>query len=335
MPPPTPGCRTPPGGETDPSPQREPEDPGHSPPGRQGDGNGDDSPSSSGDGENNGDGENSGDRENNGDGENSGDKGNSGNGNSLEGNGSGGDSQNGDVDNDDGDKESQRNGLGACSMPSSQKGDASTEDQTSQAEEIPAKKTGKTGTPVAQPPGKGASKRKGKKPCHKFPGFLQARAQYTSPCLRKAIRYLNVNRKKPVLYLHPIHKQVAGKEALQNVGYSYRSWEPAHEARKEGCLVRIGQFQPGVMALREIRHYQKSSMLLIRKLPFQRLVREIAQDFKTNLRFQSAAILCLQEAAEAYLVGLFKDTNLCTIHAKRVMITPKDLQLSRHIRRER
>ena len=89
------------------------------------------------------------------------------------------------------------------------------------------------------------------------------------------------------------------------------------------------------MALHEIRHYQKSSALLIRKLPFQRLVREIAQDFKMNLRFQSVAILCLQEAAEAYLVGLFEDTNLCAIHAKRVTITPKDLQLARPIRGER
>ena len=88
-----------------------------------------------------------------------------------------------------------------------------------------------------------------------------------------------------MLYLHPIHKAVAGKEALQNVGYSHRSWERAHEARRDGRLVRIGRFRPGVMALREIRHYQKSSALLIRKLPFQRLVREIAQDFKTDLRF--------------------------------------------------
>ena len=149
------------------------------------------------------------------------------------------------------------------------------------------------------------------------------------------MRYPNVNRKKPVLYLHPIHKEVAGKEALQNVGYSHRSWERAHEARRDGRLVRVGRFRPGVMALREIRHYQKSSALLIRKLPFQRLVREIAQDFKMNLRFQSAAILCLQEAAEAYLVRLFEDTNLCTIHAKRVTITPKDLQLARRICGER
>ena len=57
--------------------------------------------------------------------------------------------------------------------------------------------------------------------------------------------------------------------------------------------------------------YQKSIELLIRKLPFQRLVREIAQDFKTDLRFQSSAVMALQEASEAYLVGLFEDTNLC------------------------
>ena len=91
----------------------------------------------------------------------------------------------------------------------------------------------------------------------------------------------------------------------------------------------------GTVALREIRKYQKSTDLLIRKLPFQRLVREIAQDFKTDLRFQSSAVLALQEAAEAYLVGLFEDTNLCAIHAKRVTIMPKDIQLARRIRGER
>ncbi|KAH0907594.1 hypothetical protein HID58_039421 [Brassica napus] len=92
------------------------------------------------------------------------------------------------------------------------------------------------------------------------------------------------------------------------------------------------QFRPGTVALREIRKYQKSTELLIRKLPFQRLVREIAQDFKTDLRFQSSAVAALQEAAEAYLVGLFEDTNLCAIHAKRVTIMPKDIQLARRIR---
>uniref|UniRef100_A0A8C5TWF0 Core Histone H2A/H2B/H3 domain-containing protein n=1 Tax=Malurus cyaneus samueli TaxID=2593467 RepID=A0A8C5TWF0_9PASS len=94
------------------------------------------------------------------------------------------------------------------------------------------------------------------------------------------------------------------------------------------------RYRPGTVALREIRRYQKSTELLIRKLPFQRLVREIAQDFKTDLRFQSSAVMALQEASEAYLVGLFEDTNLCAIHAKRVTIMPKDIQLARRIRGE-
>jgi histone H3 len=93
--------------------------------------------------------------------------------------------------------------------------------------------------------------------------------------------------------------------------------------------------RPGTVALREIRRYQKSTELLIRKLPFQRLVREIAQDFKADLRFQSSAIGALQEASEAYLVGLFEDTNLAAIHAKRVTIQPKDIQLARRLRGER
>lgn len=92
---------------------------------------------------------------------------------------------------------------------------------------------------------------------------------------------------------------------------------------------------PGTVALREIRRYQKSTELLIRKLPFQRLVREIAQDFKSDLRFQSSAIGALQESVEAYLVSLFEDTNLCAIHAKRVTIQSKDIQLARRLRGER
>ena len=95
------------------------------------------------------------------------------------------------------------------------------------------------------------------------------------------------------------------------------------------------RFRPGTVALREIRKYQKSTDLMIRKLPFQRLVREIAFNMKTDLRFQSNALQALQEAAEAYLVGLFEDTNLAAIHAKRVTIMPKDMQLARRIRGER
>ena len=95
------------------------------------------------------------------------------------------------------------------------------------------------------------------------------------------------------------------------------------------------RYRPGTVALREIRKYQKGTDLLIRKLPFQRLVKQISQDYKADLKFQAAAILALQEASEAYLVGLFEDTNLCAIHAKRVTIMQKDIQLARRIRGEK
>ena len=102
-----------------------------------------------------------------------------------------------------------------------------------------------------------------------------------------------------------------------------------------GGIKKPHRYRPGTVALREIRRYQKSTDLLIRKLPFQRLIREIAEDYKTDVRFQGSAVLALQESAEAYLVGLFEDTNLCAIHAKRVTILPKDIQLARRIRGER
>ncbi|KIY52960.1 histone 3 [Fistulina hepatica ATCC 64428] len=118
-------------------------------------------------------------------------------------------------------------------------------------------------------------------------------------------------------------KQLASKSAARKT------------AVRTGGVKKPHRFRPGTVALREIRRYQKSTELLIRKLPFQRLVREIAQDFKTDLRFQSSAVMALQEAAEAYLVSLFEDTNLAAIHAKRVTIQPKDLALARRLRGER
>jgi len=119
-------------------------------------------------------------------------------------------------------------------------------------------------------------------------------------------------------------KQLATKAARKNV--------PA-----TGGVKKPHRFRPGTVALREIRRYQKSTELLIRKLPFQRLMRELIQDFSPGegFRVQSAAVGALQEAAEAYLVGLFEDANLCAIHAKRVTIMPKDIQLARRIRGER
>ena len=95
------------------------------------------------------------------------------------------------------------------------------------------------------------------------------------------------------------------------------------------------RFRPGTVALRDIRRYQKSTELLIRKLPFQHLVREIAQEINTDFRFQSSAVMALQEASETYLVGLFEDSNQCAIQSKRVTILPKDIQLARRIRGER
>ncbi|KAF5344124.1 hypothetical protein D9758_008846 [Tetrapyrgos nigripes] len=101
------------------------------------------------------------------------------------------------------------------------------------------------------------------------------------------------------------------------------------------------RYRPGTVALREIRKYQKSTDLLIRKLPFSRLVREIAMDMTTDmngnmddggLRWQSSAIQALQEATEAFLVHLFEDANLCALHAKRVTIMQRDIQLARRIR---
>ena len=98
---------------------------------------------------------------------------------------------------------------------------------------------------------------------------------------------------------------------------------------------RNRRFRPGTKALREIRKYQKSTEPLIRKLPFQRLVKEIAQNFRSDLRFQSAAIGALQEAAEAFLIQIFEIANMCAIHAKRVTIQPKDILLAQRIRGEK
>jgi histone H3 len=104
-----------------------------------------------------------------------------------------------------------------------------------------------------------------------------------------------------------------------------------------GGVKKPHRYRPGTVALREIRKFQKNTELLISKSPFQRLVREIAttgENKDKDLRFQSTAMLALQEASEAYMVGMFEDTNLAALHAKRVTIMPKDMQLARRIRGE-
>ncbi|OJD26858.1 histone H3 [Blastomyces percursus] len=131
-------------------------------------------------------------------------------------------------------------------------------------------------------------------------------------------------------------KQTARKSTGGKVPRKQLASKAARKAPPStGGVKKPHRYKPGTVALREIRRYQKSTELLIRKLPFQRLVREIAQDFKSDLRFQSSAIGALQESVEAYLVSLFEDTNLCAIHAKRVTIQSKDIQLARRLRGER
>lgn len=128
-------------------------------------------------------------------------------------------------------------------------------------------------------------------------------------------------------------KSTGGKSGKKLVFTSGEAKPPT-----SGGIRKPHRFRPGTVALREIRRYQKSTELLIRKLPFQRLVREIAQNetrATDGVRFQTAALGALQEAAEAYLVGLFEDTNLCAIHAKRVTIMPQDMRLARRMRGER
>ena len=131
---------------------------------------------------------------------------------------------------------------------------------------------------------------------------------------KKATGYPLIDRKLPVLYIsRPKERTLLGHRVLDWTDEQKRK---IHEARMQGRQVKPHRYRAGTVALQDICHFQKTSALLIRKLPFQRLVREITQDFKTDLRFQSAAILCLQEAAQAYLVRLFDDANLCAIHTR-------------------
>ena len=139
--------------------------------------------------------------------------------------------------------------------------------------------------------------------------------------------YPPIDQKLPPLYIsRPKERTELGHRILDWTAEQKRQ---IHEARMQGRLIKPHRYRVGAAALKDIHHFH-----FIRKLPFQRVVREIAQDYKTDLRFQSVAVLCLQEATEAYLVRLFDDANLCAIHAKRVTIMPRDIQLARRIRGE-
>ena len=124
------------------------------------------------------------------------------------------------------------------------------------------------------------------------------------------------------------HKTVGGKAP--------RYVDPPRRLGGIGGVKKPHRYRPGTVALREIRRFQKSTDVVIRKLPFQRLVREITQElfYGKDYRFQSLSMLALQEASEAYLIGLLEDTNLAAMHAKRVTIMPRDMALARRIRGE-
>ncbi|CAL9698340.1 unnamed protein product [Knipowitschia caucasica] len=187
-----------------------------------------------------------------------------------------------------------------------------------------AKKPAKSPKKVAKKPAKSPKKAAPKKPKAVKKSPKKAAAKKAAP--KKAKKVKKMARTKQTA-----RKSTGGKAPRKQLATkAARKSAPA-----TGGVKKPHRYRPGTVALREIRRYQKSTELLIRKLPFQRLVREIAQDFKTDLRFQSSAVMALQEASEAYLVGLFEDTNLCAIHAKRVTIMPKDIQLARRIRGER
>ena len=126
------------------------------------------------------------------------------------------------------------------------------------------------------------------------------------------------------------HKSTGGKAPPKHLATkAARQAAPRHGGvKKPHC------YHPGTIALCEICKYQKSTELLIRKAPFQHLVRKICQIFKLDLQMQSTALLALQEASEEYLIRLFEDSNECAIHAKHVPIMPKDMQLAQRIRGE-
>ena len=124
-------------------------------------------------------------------------------------------------------------------------------------------------------------------------------------------------------------KRTARKDEVGKKWSAFAKKQPRSQKGQAATQQQPHRYRPGTVALREIRRYQKSTELLIRKLPFQRLVHEILQGHGVGYRVTLVMMLALQEAAEAYLVQLLEDSNLCAIHAKQVTIQPKDIQLAR------
>ena len=130
-------------------------------------------------------------------------------------------------------------------------------------------------------------------------------------------------------------KRTARKDEVGKKRSAFAKKQPRSQTGQAMAQQQPHRYWPGMVALREIRRYQKSIELLICKLPFQHLVREILQGYGVGYRVTPAMMMALQEAAEAYLVQLLEDLNLCAIHAKCITIQPKDMQLARRICGER
>ena len=130
-------------------------------------------------------------------------------------------------------------------------------------------------------------------------------------------------------------KRTARKDEVGKKRSTFAKKQPRSQTSQTSAQQQPHRYRPGMVALREIRRYQKSTELLIHKLLFQCLVCVILQGYGVGYRVTPAMMMALQEAAEAYLVQLLEDSNLCAIHAKRITIQPKDMQLARQICRER
>ena len=155
--------------------------------------------------------------------------------------------------------------------------------------------------------------------------------------LKQTARKTIAGKALPFKILSASHRRLAAQAAAQAAAPRRQlGAAPRRILGAQGGVKKPHRYRPGTVALREIRRFQKTTELLIRKAPFQRLVREIAQKISKNkdLRFQSLAVLALHEASEAYMVGMFEDTNLCALHAKRVTIMPRDMLLARRLRGE-
>ena len=143
-------------------------------------------------------------------------------------------------------------------------------------------------------------------------------------------------RKPAAVKTAPIKKEDVKEEAKSDEGESafQFSFIKENSGVRPDRVRQAKKYRPNQLCLSQIRRYQKGPDLCIRRIAFCQVVREISWDVCPSFKFHSQALLALQEASEAYMIGLFEDTNLCASHARRVTVYPRDMQLARRIRGE-